>query len=86
MYELSHTPIPELQARAELLHERERQALRAMGVALLRGLPGAAARAELRRVREELEAVASAARLQELRFHHSPDLEASLNPLDKVAV
>jgi hypothetical protein len=54
------TSIPEvtmsdLEGEVRALHDAEREALLAAGSARLRGLPGAAARAELRRVREELE-------------------------------
>lgn len=63
-------PVPEvdpsvLAVRARQLHDQEREALEALGVATLRGIPGAAARAELRRIREELDATYSAQRILE---------------------
>lgn len=47
--------LEDLQVEADELHEREREALEALVRARIRGLRGDAARAELRRVREDLE-------------------------------
>lgn len=56
-----------LDLRAEDLHHREQEALLALGEAELAGLPGDAARAELRKVRESLTAIHAASRVLEIR-------------------
>lgn len=73
MYEVDATPIvhgptirvEDLDAQAFELMDAEQEALLALGQARLRGLPGSAARAELRRVRESLEGVMAASRVLE---------------------
>ena len=60
---LPEVSLDELQARADELHERERETRLAAGEALLRGLSGEAARAELRRIRDEIDAVYAAQRI-----------------------
>ena len=62
---LPEVSVDDLQARADELHERERETRLALGEAMLRGLPGEAARVELRRIREDLDGLYAAARIIE---------------------
>lgn len=55
----------DLEHRFAELRDREREAVRALGIATAKGLAGEAARAELRRLREELEATTAALRFLE---------------------
>lgn len=72
----------QLEETASSLHDRERDALMALGKAYLAGLSGDAARFELRQVREEIEAVYAALRVLEARQDPLVPVESEVKAVD----
>ena len=63
-----------LQAEVTELHDREKDLVRAIGLAKLQGLPAVQAREEISRVRLEIDATYSARRLLELSLQPAPTI------------